>query len=167
VLGRGFAVILVVLVLGLLAGGCGSGDSANTGSEGETAGGEIAFTGKPTKKPKFIKDGDAVCSKVPLAYRSNLQKYTKQFKNLPKKKKEEEETLKAAIPPLRIAAKEFQELGPPKADEAKAIAMVEALESAADELEKEPNAPLSGPGSPFEEFSKLTKNYGFSTCPQL
>lgn len=145
----------------------GEEGEASEGEEGGSAGGAITFSGKPTKKAEFIKSGDAICEKVPRRYQAKLKGLEKELKSLPKKKKEEEETLQAALPPLRIASEEFQDLGAPQGEEDKAVEIVELLEAGADGLEKEPKAPLSGPGSPFEEFSKVTEKYGFKFCTGL
>jgi hypothetical protein len=164
VVGRGLMVFLVVVVFAVA--GCGGSSDSNGATETAASSGG-SFSGKPTKKSQFIKEGDAICRKVPTSYQAGLNKLVKKLEKLPKKKREEEETFAAAIPPLRTAVKEFWALGPPKGAEDQAVAIVEALEATADGLEEEPLAPLSGAGSPSEEFSKLTKQFGFTTCPAL
>lgn len=144
----------------------GSDDGDESTSEGsdESAEGDggTAVTATSIPKKEYVKKGDAICENVPNEYNKLLGK-------LPKKQQENKQIAvpKAAIPPLRSASEEFAELGSPDGDQAKAEAIVAALEAAADGLEKEPNGELSGPKSSFAEFNKLTQELGFKTCSQL
>lgn len=132
----------------------GESDSGETGGDG------VSATSIPKKE--YVKKGDAICANVPNEYNQLLGK-------LPKKQQENKQITvpKAAVPPLRTASEKFAELGSPDGDQAKAEAIVAALEAAADGLEKEPNGELGGPKSSFAEFNKLTQELGFKTCSQL
>ena len=61
----------------------------------------------------------------------------------------------------------MEKLGPPKGEEAKIEAIIDSLEAAAKASKKKPKSELTGPKSPFAEFQKLTKEYGFSFCKEL
>lgn len=147
----------------------GEGEEAAEALEGEggalEGGGEsgapaVASTSVPKKQ--YAKQGDAICENVPAEYNKLLAK-------LPKKQQQNKKVAvpKAAIPPLRTASQEFAQLGSPEGDQAKGQAIVDALEAAADAVEKDPSLPLAGPGSPFKEFNELTQKLGFKVCPQL
>lgn len=152
----------------------------STTEEGEDAssGGSSAtptVTGPSLKKAEYVKKGDEICGKVPQAFQPLFQKASgeleeeekKQKKKFSETEKEEVVNLKAAIPPLGPALEEFGELGSPEGDEEFAQEVIDALAAAKSGLEDDPSLPLTGKGSPFEEFVKLTKGYGFQSCPQL
>lgn len=175
--------LLAVLAIVVLGAGCGSSDSSGTGSEsgstsagstdGMTQGGDGTTenasgkspSGKPLTKAEFIKEGDAICGEIPAEYEKLRQELLKG----PEKSKASTAKVNevAAVPPIFTAVESFEELTPPKGEEAKAEEIIDALEAAGKGLEKEPNAPLVGPESPYAEFVKLTTAYGFKFCNQL
>ena len=150
--GRAIAVFAAVLAIGSVAMGCGGSESSDT---------------PPLTKAAFVKKGDAICKKVPNRYQARVKALPKQQKSKSPKAAKEEENLKAAVPPLRTASTEFEELSPPTGDEQKAEAIVVALEQGADGIEAEPGSKLTGPKSPLAPFQKLTKEYGFKVCSGL
>jgi hypothetical protein len=152
--GRAIAVLAAVLAIGSVAMGCGGSESSDT---------------PPLTKAAFVKKGDAICEKVPNRYQARVKALPKEQKqkSMPPKAAEEEANLKAAVPPLRTASTEFEELSPPTCDEQKAEAIVAALEEGADGIEAEPGSKLTGPKSPLAPFQKLTKEYGFKFCSEL
>jgi hypothetical protein len=180
-------IMLGALAVAVLVGGCGGGGgdtsggtNASTGASGSTSsssegtdatttnassgeGGSNASS-KPLTKKEFIAKGDVACEEIPNEYEAKRQKLLKES---PNKGTTEEINLKAAVPPIFTAVESFEELTPPKGEEAEAEAIVDALEAAGKGLEKEPNAPLSGAKSPYAEFQKLTREYGFKFCSQL
>jgi hypothetical protein len=143
---RGIFGLAALLALALLATGCGSGGGTSTAAA-------------TPSKAQYIKQGDAICRNVPVRYREALAR-------LPKDQQKESITT-LAVPVLRRATDEFEKLGAPVGDEQKAEAMVAALKAAADGLEEAPDGALNGPKSPFGEFNKLTKAYGFQVCSAL
>jgi hypothetical protein len=158
----------------------GSGTEADTDgesgeSEEEAAASAPAVSGPTLKKAVYLKQGDEVCEKIPQTFQQLLPKVNaelkeeekKQKKKLSKKQGEEEVNLKAALPPIRTGVEEFAAIGSPEGDEEVAQEIVDTLQAAADGLEEDPSLPLVGKGSPFEDFVKVTKGYGFKTCPQL
>jgi hypothetical protein len=146
-------------------------DGTSSSSGNNSAGGNAKNTsgqsksGAPLKKAEFIQQGDLICGEVPNEYEKLRQELLKG----PEKKKASTAKVNevAAIPPIYTAIEKFEELTPPKGEEDKAEAMIDALEAAAKGLEKEPAAPLVGPGSPYNEFQKLVSAYGFRFCNQL
>jgi len=149
--------------------GNGDGTAEDGASDGDGGGGDGdgGSGGAPLSKAAYVKQGDAICEKVPTRYSKTLTELEKEDKATGKKTSPAEANLKAAVPPLYTAAEELEGLTPPSGDEAKAEAIVAALESAAKGLEAKPTSELSGPKSPFAEFQKLTREYGFKGCSQL
>lgn len=168
-----------VLVVAILVVGCGGGDDSSSGSSGGASGATTTTSGddgssgagsdsSPLSKVEFVKKGDEICTRVPANYGKLLQTFEKEAKADGKPKPSTAEgNLKAAVPPLHTAVEEFEDLTPPKGDEPKVEAMIDALEAAAKGLEEKPSSELSGPQSPFAEFQKLTGEYGFKACSQL
>jgi len=185
-----FSLVMLVAIAALAAGCGGSSDSSSTGADsggttssasgdgttggdgttqnasgdGESDGGKSA-SGKPLTKAEFIKEGEAICGKIPEEYEEKRQELLKG------KEKNNASTAKvnevAAIPPIFVAVESFEKLTPPEGEEAEVEAIIKALEAAGKGLEKEPNAPLVGPESPYDEFQKLTKKYGLQFCSEL
>ncbi|HVY97812.1 MAG TPA: hypothetical protein VHA54_12695 [Solirubrobacterales bacterium] len=185
--------VLSALILGLsvlLAMGCGSSGDSGTGTGTETSGqqadasqteeskaggsgagepkAEPVRTGKPLTKAVFVKRADAICAVVPNEYRSLATSMAKEREAAKKPKPTVQEIADgAAIPPLEKAAAKLQSLNPPAGDVPKLEAIVAALESAAQGLGENPNSKFGGPGSPFAEFQKLTREYGLKGCAKL
>lgn len=169
-----------VLVVAVIVVGCGGGSDTSSGTSaggtgasteaGSTDSTEVSgSTGsnastKPLTKKEFIAKGDAICGEIPEEYEAKRQKLTKES---PGKATVEEINLKAAVPPIFTAVEAMEELTPPQGEEAEIEAIVDALEAAGKGLEEKPSAPLVGPKSPYAEFQKLTKAYGFTFCSEL
>lgn len=144
----------------------GDGDGAPEGDGGDGGGdGDAGGDGAPLSKAAYVKQGDAICEKVPLRFSQTLTTLEKESKG--KKLSPAEANLKAAVPPLYTAAEELEGLTPPSGQEAKTEAIIDALEGAAKGLEAKPTSELSGPKSPFAEFQKLSKEFGFKACSEL
>ena len=172
--------VICLALIAIVAVGCGgsggsSGGSSGGGSATESSsagdsgsGGESAPKGKPLTKAAFIKEGDGICAKIPQEFGKKVKALEEEAK---KKKQPKPSTAeinsKAAVPPLYVAVESFEELAPPKGDEQQAEAIIAALESAAKGVEQKPESELAGPKSPFAEFQKLTKAYGFEICSTL
>lgn len=152
---------------GTTSGDSSSGGDSSTGGD-SSSGGEADDGGKPLSKAEFIKKGDEICRVVPQEFSKRLSVLEEEANksNKPKPSKSES-NLEAAVPPLYVAVEALEELAPPQGDEQEAAAIVSALESAAKGLEEKPESELLGPQSPFAEFQKLTKAYGFQLCSQL
>lgn len=134
----------------LVATGCGS-------SSGESA---------PTKA-QFILQADAICresDKVQVAAlgRANAQKPLEQ------RSKAEQDTVivTVGLAPVRKEAKELSELTPPDGDEGEINAIVEGIEKAVQEAEKDPAAVTGAAPNPFESVDKLSAKYGFKVCSE-
>jgi hypothetical protein len=152
---RVLAVLVAVLAIGSIAVGCGSSSDSSESS------------GPPLSKAAFVKQGDAICEKVPNRYQARLKTLPKEKKSQSPQAEKEEENLKAAVPPLRTATTELEGLNLPTKDAQQAEAIVAALEEGADGVKAKPSSELSGSKSPMANFQKLTEKYGFKVCSQL
>jgi hypothetical protein len=141
-------------------------EEAAKGKEAEGEEGEKSSSEKASpEKAALIKEGEAICGRIPQNYQTKLKALEK--KNGGKKPSPKEANLKAAVPPLHTAIEEFEELSAPSGEEAVLEEIVAGLETAAEGLEAEPESVLAGPKSPFAEFQKVTGEYGFKLCSQL
>lgn len=140
-----------------------SGDGDGAPEDGGNGGG--GGDGAPSSKASYIKQGDAICEKVPGRYAQAVTKTEEG--NGAEKPSTAEINLKAAVPPLYTAIEEFEGLSPPSGDEQQAEAILDALGAGAKGLEAKPNSPLSGSQSSLAEFEKLSGAYGFKVCSGL
>jgi hypothetical protein len=177
-------IFLIVGVVALLIAGCGGGDdstssggtnSGGTTAEGTTATsdgnqttaqkGEGAGESKPLTKTEFTTRVNEICIQVPPTYEEELEKLEKAMGG--KKPSKAETNLKAAVPPLDAAIDQMEAVTPPPGEEQNLEELIDALDSAARGVEAKPRSELSGPKSPFAEFQKLSKEFGFETCEGL
>ena len=169
---RGWFAVGLLVCGCLLFGGCGGGDD-ETGTGGSESQSDLTAQieeGPTPSKKQYIKEGEEVCETVPKRFQASIRKNNAQFKKESREQKKtiyEIRILGAAVPPLEMAAEEWADLGAPKGDAEDAAKIVKSLEASVVGFEKDPSSNLAGPESPFAEFSKLTKAYGFKLCPQL
>lgn len=158
----GILSAIVVGLLALLAAGCGGGGGD------PTAGGTGASGEAPLSKAVFIKKGDAICAAVPGEFQKRLTGLEKRQEAAKKPKPSFAKVAEVAtLPPLEKAVRALEALPPPEGEELQAQTIVKALENAIASLEENPTGELAGPKSPFAEFQRLTRQYGFKTCSQL
>lgn len=179
-----FILIAALAVAAFVVAGCGSSGGGGTSgasssestastassteggtstSEGEAGG----SSGKPLTKKEFVKQAEAVCTKIPATYTEKLKALEAEAKKKGKKPTTGETNLKAAVPADYVAVEELEALTPPKGEEQKVEAIIASLEKAAKGLEANPEAELSGPKSPYAEWQKLTGAYGLKSCAAL
>lgn len=169
---------LVVLLAIAVGYGYGCGDSSdesakNGGAADATGAADTTGTSDDDSRPvvekaQFLEKGDAICRKVPAAYKKLVQPLEKE--SLAKgtgKPPLAEVNLTAAVPPLGVAIEEFEELDAPQGDEQEVEEIIEALKAAKKGVEEKPTTELSGPKSPFDDFQNLSRAYGFERCNRL
>lgn len=156
---------VVIFAVGCGGGGNSTSNGATTGDTGSTTSAASSATGnsKPLTKTEFNTRINEICIQVPPGYEEKVKELEKGGKKLSKA----EGNLKAALPPLHAAIEQMEAVTPPPGEEQKLEETIAALNAAAKGVEEEPSSELSGPKSPFAEFQKLTKEFGFETCTGL
>lgn len=146
--------LAVVVALGLIAGGCGSG-------------GDSGATPAPTPdKAAFIKSADAICEKTDKKQKKGQLAFSAEHpKGSGNRSLEEEAVLAVGLPPVQEEAEELGKLPRPSGDGAKIEEIVKGLEGAVKKAEAKPGLLLQeGSSGPFAEVFKLAQEYGFKAC---
>jgi hypothetical protein len=151
-----------------LVTGCGGSSEGATGS---TKAESSTDSAQPTKaeasaaKEQFIKSGDAICARIDTRQAAELKSYWDAHPGAEATKSGQVEAVKAVgLPPISAAVEELRTLSVPDGDAAEVKAILDALEAAVQEAERNPASALGGPKNPFEEASKLAQDYGFVAC---
>jgi hypothetical protein len=156
---RLIALLAGVMALAIVAAGCGSSSDSTTDTT------VVVLT-----KTEFIKQGDAICKRGSESLSQEAEDFADENNidiEKPTKKQQEEVIETVVGPALQTQADELSELGAPDGEEDKTTAIVEALESGAEELEDNPGALLeSGGKSPLDKANELANEFGFKQCGQ-
>jgi hypothetical protein len=156
-LSKRFIVLLAAAAaFAVIAAGCGSSSDDSS----ETV---VVLT-----KTEFVKQGDTICQKGSKEIEDEANAFAEEngIDTSKPTKKEQEEVISGVLgPALQKQADEISALGVPDGEEEKVEAIVEALESGAEELEDDPASLLrDGQGSPLDEASELASKFGFQEC---
>jgi hypothetical protein len=156
---RPIAVLLGIVVIAVVAAGCGSGGDGTTDTT------VVVLT-----KTEFIKQGDAICKNGGESLSQEAEEFAEENNidiEKPTKKQQEEVIETVVGPALQAQADELRELGAPDGEEAKTSAIFDALETGAEELEDNPGALLeSGGKGPLDKSRELATEFGFKECGQ-
>jgi ABC-type glycerol-3-phosphate transport system substrate-binding protein len=146
------------LAIAMVAAGCGSSSSDSTDAT-------VTLT-----KVEFVNQGDAICKKGSEQIEDEANAFAKENNiDTSKPTKAEQEEVIAGVlgPALQKQADEISALGAPDGEEEKVEAVIEALESGAEELEDDPASLLEENGSgPLDRANKLANEFGFKECGQ-
>jgi len=151
---RFLLVAFALLAATAFATGCGGGDD-------ETTDGGGALT-----KSEFIEEADAICEKGDAAIAEGADEYAEDNDvdvEKPTKAQQEGVIVDVVAPGIRGQGEEIDELEAPAGDEEEIEAMLDALETGADELESDPAQLLEGK-NPLAQGSKLASEYGLKSC---
>jgi hypothetical protein len=155
---RLIALLAGVMAIAIVAAGCGSSSDSSTDTV-------VALT-----KVEFIKQGDAICKKGSEQIEAEANAFAKENNidiNKPTKAEQEEVISGVLGPALQNQADEISALGAPDGEEEKTVAIVEALESGAEELEDNPASLLEQSGTgPLDKANGLANKFGFKQCGQ-
>jgi hypothetical protein len=155
--------LFAVLVIGLVAAGCGSSDDSTTGS---TDGGETSTAS--ITKPELIKQGDEICAAGNEAIEEQADEFAEENgidTENPTTEQQEEVVAQVIAPEVAAQAEEIDALGAPTGDEDEVAAIVSGVEKAAEEVEEDPSLIVEGEGAgPFKEANELATKYGFKVC---
>lgn len=171
---RFVSLILLGVLVGALAVGCGgdsSSDSSSTVAKKGNDGGKASNTSqegkkasKPLNKEELNLQMNEICIQVPPTYEETLKEAEK--KNGGKLTKAET-TLQGAVPPLVTAMESMEGLTPSPAEAQDLEETIEALDAGIKGLEEEPKSKLSGPESPLAEFQEKAKQFKYESCEGL
>lgn len=148
------ALLLALVAITAVAAGCGSS------SKSKSTGG-----GAPLTKAEFLKRGNAICAQGNKDVNAEGRKM---FGNKPKKRPTPAEIHKFAtavlIPSVTSQVDKIAALSPPKGDESKVKAIVDAARQGIAKGKKDPSSlAQSGPG-PFAKANALARAYGLKVC---
>jgi hypothetical protein len=147
-----------LLVLALVAVGCGGGD--------DSSGDATESSSSSLTKAEFIKQGDEICAKANSAIEEEANEFAEENNidtEKPTEAQQEEVIEQVFGPALRQQSEEIADLGPPQGEEEAVEDIVEAVGRGADEVEEDPAALLEGK-NPLTEAGKLAKAFGFKQC---
>ncbi len=154
---RPIALLAGVMAIAIVAAGCGSSSDDST-------------TVVVLTKTEFIKQGDAICKRGSESLSQEAEDFADENNiDTEKPTKEQQEEVIATVvgPALQTQAEELGELGAPDGEEEKTTAIVDALETGAEELEDNPGALLESSGKgPLDKANELANEFGFKECGQ-
>jgi hypothetical protein len=144
------------LAIGLLAltmSGC-------SGSGGSSV--EPALT-----KAQYIKQADAICSKVDQKQLSTLSAYAKKHPKRKGSQSAQEAFVAIGLSLVKVGIEEIRSLSSPTDDSQAVDSMLDEMDAALKKSEEEPTTVVTGVKNPFEEVNQRTAKYGFEACSQL
>lgn len=157
-----FVVPLVGLIAGLILVGCGGGDDSTT-----TAGasGTSGAQGAALSKSEFLAQGNAICEKGDKEINAAASKIFTQGQ-APSQADQEKFVTDTVIPNIQGQIDGLSALSPPSGDEDQVQAIIDAAQSALDQIKSDPSliTDQSGGSDPFAEANKLASAYGLDKC---
>lgn len=147
-----------LLILALVAVGCGGG--------GDDSSGDSTDSSSSLTKAEFIKQGDEICKKGDAAIEEEATEFADENNidtEKPTEAQQEEVIAQVVGPAIKRQSEEIADLGVPEGEEEAAEDIVEAVGRGADEIEEDPKAVLEGE-IPLTEAGKLAKAFGFKQC---
>jgi hypothetical protein len=162
----GLALLAMMFVLG-----CGEGDGSSGQEQGDAT--NVASSTGPPSKEEFIRQAEQICKKADDrvyvqadVYRETHAKELNELGPIPA----EEKLLRMLrLPAIRKQIKGIEALGIPKGEEKAVKALFAAMAVGLKKAEKEPYE-LEGENPsnyPFERYSELAREFGFSECRNL
>jgi hypothetical protein len=136
---------IVLLVFALLAVGCGSSDS------------------KELSKAEFVKQGNAICTQATKARDKALTELIQNANPGTSQEDLRKEAADKVMPFYEGAAEDIGDLSAPKGSEAKAEALVDAMEEAAAKVRANPQLAATG-NQPFRKADQVAESLGLEDC---
>jgi hypothetical protein len=165
VLRRITALLALTLAAGLIAAGCGDDDDDTTAATTTSTTTTAGATGEPLSKDEFIAQADAACKAGDKKIDAAADEV---FSNgNPSQADQEAFVTDDVIPNIQEEVDGIAALTPPEGDEEEVAAIVDAAQSAIDEITADPSLLTEqGAGDPFTEANQLAKDYGLEVCGQ-
>ena len=150
---RLIALIGAVMIIALIAAGCGDSDDDDTTTASLT-------------KAEFLKQGNAICSAGNREIEADFEAFAKE-NNLenkaPSDAQFEEIAESTLIPSVSKQVEELRALGVPSGEEDQVDTLLDNAEEAVEELEEDPGS-LSGNEDPFADVNQEARAYGLTAC---
>lgn len=163
---------VVAVAVVLLVPGCGGSDES--GSDGSTGTTNVSNPDRQLTKEEFIKRADEICQQADVDVYKEARAYRERHE---KKEREklgpipfEEKLLRLfVLPSIRKEIRGMEALGIPEGEEKAVKAIFAAAALGMKKAEKDPYA-IEGENPskyPFDRYSELVREYGFSECSNL
>ena len=163
---RLWALLSLVLAMGLVAAGCGDDDDeTTTAATSETTGGVVA--GAPLSEDEFIAEADAICEAGDAEIDAAAQDFFPEGGS-PGIAEETAFASEVLLPSIQEQIDQIRGLTPPEGSEDDVTAFLDTAQETVDELKEDPT-PLTGGGSggdPFTETERLATQLGLQVCAQ-
>jgi hypothetical protein len=148
--------ILMTLVMGAIATGCGGGSGSTTTGTPKLS--------TPLTKSAFISKANALCVRAEQIRGRTILAAEKRLSPGAKVTEAEQEVLiETALVPYKKMIPQFEELGAPKGESRQIQAIVRALKSAVSSVQANPGLAITS-DSQFAEFNRLALKYGLDAC---
>jgi hypothetical protein len=165
-LSRIIAVLALALAAALIAAGCGGDDETTTTAAAPTtttsgATGATGATGEALTKDEFLKQGNAICA-------AGNKEINAAFNSLgsgqPSQQEAEQTVTDTVVPSIQGQIDDISALTPPAGDEEEVSAILDAAQSALDQVKEDPSALTQQGSDPFKEANQLASEYGLTKC---
>jgi hypothetical protein len=156
--------LLVVLAAAVAAlavfAGCGSSDDSDDTTEATVT----------VTKAQLIKQGDTICKQGDEEIEEGFERYAEE-NDIPKNKEPSNEqgveiVETVIVPNITTQAELIRGIGIPEGDEEQVEAMLDSLDEAVEEAEKDPESLFDEESDPFGDANQRAEDYGFKVCGQ-
>lgn len=154
---RYIAVGFMLAVIVLVAGGCGGSDSTSAGNSGSAS----DVSSQVTSKAVFIKEANAICTKMVERIRRGGFKAFREYGQAGEGAKFRSALTAVLIPSIEGEIEGIQSLTPPAGDKAHIDAIVAALHQIVHDIKFNPSAHEY---YPYKKAERLTNAYGLTAC---
>ena len=151
------------ILLALLMAGVGCGNSSGSSNSPSNTNDDVG-TLSPTKT-KFIREADEICRAMDKEQDAAIEAFLSTHPEGQMSKAMEVAFTKiVGLQPVLAQADELADLSPPSGDEKKVGEIIQGIEDAVAEAEKDPSSILKKAGGPFAEVDSMSEDYGFKVC---
>jgi hypothetical protein len=158
-------LLVIAAALAFLASGCGGGDNGDATAQGGSGSAPAVEAVDGLTKAELIAKADAICEETDKKQEAALKAFLKKNPNAESDPKGKAQMVKeAGLPPIRTEVEEMADLGAPPGEEDQVQAILDSLQQALEESEKDPESLLGNSSNPFDAAGKQAAKYGFNAC---
>ena len=126
--------------------------------------GATGATGEALTKDEFIKQADQICAD---GDKSINEAFNALGSGQPSQQEQEQVVTDTVVPEIQGEVDGISALTPPAGDEEEVSAILDAAQSAVDQVKEDPSLlTQQGAEDPFNEANQLAKEYGLKVCGQ-